>query len=317
MIDFHYGDTFNSVGVQDPPAAWASMSYAQMQTALYNYVYNFCVALKAAGVTPEWIQNGNEINSGICRPTGAIGHASQMAGLLNQGYNAMKKVFPNVKVIIHVAQPQNAAAMTLLDTYKANGGKWDVTGISTYAATVLSGSFEAIKAKHTQELMLVEIGAEAGNPGKAKTLVENSMAEIVKINKACEGGVFYWEPEVYTPFSTRTNNAWDPNTRMPIATMDGYALPITNCSIVTDLEDPIAETSQATAACYPNPFHKDLSISFPEDFDYSLFDMTGAVLEAGKGHGTVQVGSTLPSGMYVLRLRAVSGNKVFKVTKHE
>ncbi|MEU6251468.1 hypothetical protein [Streptomyces sp. NPDC047043] len=38
----HFGDTWNSVGVQNPPAAWANMNYSHMRDAMYDYVHHSC-----------------------------------------------------------------------------------------------------------------------------------------------------------------------------------------------------------------------------------------------------------------------------------
>jgi arabinogalactan endo-1,4-beta-galactosidase len=81
LIDYHLGDTWNSVGAQNPPAAWAEMTYAEMLQAMYDYVYSSMEILKYNGVSPEWVQLGNEINSGICRPIGGLNHPTQMTGL--------------------------------------------------------------------------------------------------------------------------------------------------------------------------------------------------------------------------------------------
>jgi arabinogalactan endo-1,4-beta-galactosidase len=35
-------------------------------------------------------------------------------------------------------------------------------------------------------------------------------------------GLFYWEPEVYTPFHSYVDSAWDPNTREPTIALDGF-----------------------------------------------------------------------------------------------
>src|SRR5262249_24438540 len=77
-IDFHFGDTWNSAGVQNPPAAWASMSYSQMLQAMYDYVYHSMNVIKANGVTPGWVQIGNETNGGICHPVGSVSKPAQM-----------------------------------------------------------------------------------------------------------------------------------------------------------------------------------------------------------------------------------------------
>ena len=223
MINFHYGDTWNSVGVQNPPAAWAAMTYPQMQTALYDYVYNFCVAMKAGGVTPEWIQNGNEINSGICRPTGAVSNPVQMTGLLNKGYDAMKAVFPTTKVIIHVAQPQNTAAQALLDAYSSNGGRWDVTGCSSYAGTTnqvaVQGAVDNLRTRFGKEIMMVEVGGRWDRATDTKTVIINWISGMKSMGGT---GVFYWEPEGYAPFTAYSMTAWDATTRQPTIAMDAF-----------------------------------------------------------------------------------------------
>ena len=45
--------------VQNPPAAWAGLSYADMVTAMNNYVFHAMHVINSAGVTPAWVQIGN------------------------------------------------------------------------------------------------------------------------------------------------------------------------------------------------------------------------------------------------------------------
>ena len=222
MIDFHYGDTWNSVGVQNTPAAWAGMSYANMQTALYNYTHNFCVALKNAGVTPLYISTGNEENSGICHPTGTISKPAQMTGLIMQGYNAVKAVFPSCKVVIHVAQIQKPAAQAMLDAYKANGGKWDVTGFSSYAAgSNVAGivtNMNALVSRYGKPVMQVEFGETETKAASAKTDLQtffNGMKALGSNGLGC----FYWEPECQS-FCAYAMGAWDPTTHQPTIALD-------------------------------------------------------------------------------------------------
>jgi arabinogalactan endo-1,4-beta-galactosidase len=37
LIDFHYSDTWADAGVQTVPAAWASETFTQLMTTVYNY----------------------------------------------------------------------------------------------------------------------------------------------------------------------------------------------------------------------------------------------------------------------------------------
>jgi arabinogalactan endo-1,4-beta-galactosidase len=72
MLDYMFGDTWNSVGVQNPPAAWRNMNYGQMRTGMGTYVNQTMTVMNSNDVLPTWVQIGNEINSGICRPVGSV-----------------------------------------------------------------------------------------------------------------------------------------------------------------------------------------------------------------------------------------------------
>ena len=96
LVDFHYSDTWADPGKQFTPAAWNGHSLSQLETDVYQYTFNVCNALKAAGATPDMVQVGNEINGGMLWPvgklTGGTGGWSNLAGLLISGYNAVKAV---------------------------------------------------------------------------------------------------------------------------------------------------------------------------------------------------------------------------------
>src|SRR6187431_2679982 len=65
MIDFHYSDSWADPGKQNKPAAWAKHSFSELLTDVYQHTYDVLKLLKKAGVTPEWVQIGNEIPSGM------------------------------------------------------------------------------------------------------------------------------------------------------------------------------------------------------------------------------------------------------------
>lgn len=225
-IDFHFGDTWNSLGVQKPPAAWASLSYSAMLTAMNNYVFHFMEVLKFNGVTPAWVQIGNEINSGLCLPVGSLAHfPAQMTGLLNAAYAMVKEVFPSTPVLIHLAQPQNLSVIeNFLDTYKANGGNWDITAFSSYGSgsATISGiitNINTVQTRYGKPVIQVEFGGPVNRASRTETDLESYITGMKSIGGL---GVFYWEPEVYTPFSTYAMGAWDATTREPTTIMNGF-----------------------------------------------------------------------------------------------
>jgi arabinogalactan endo-1,4-beta-galactosidase len=224
LIGFHFGDTWNSVGVQNPPAAWASMSYSQMLQAMYDYVYHSCNVIKYYGVTPAWVKIGNETNSGICKPTGSISKPAQMTGLLNAAYDMSKQVFPSTPVLVHLAQPQNLTGVqNFLDAYRSNGGKWDITGLSSYAqggnVPAVLANMQTIQSSYGKPVMQVEYGGPVGKP----TQVRDSLRAFVTGIKGFGGlGTFFWEPEGYPSFNNYNSSAWDESSRRPTAAMDGF-----------------------------------------------------------------------------------------------
>src|SRR6476660_6988363 len=137
MIDFHYSDTWADPGKQGKPAAWASKSVADLQLAIESHTSDVLNALKWQGVEPEWVQVGNETNDGMLWPEGrASTNMPNHAQFVNAGYDAVKAVFPNAKVIVHVSNGwDNALFRWNFDGLKNNGAKWDVIGISTYPGT--------------------------------------------------------------------------------------------------------------------------------------------------------------------------------------
>lgn len=70
MIDFHYSDSWADPSQQTKPAAWATQDVATLQTSVYNHTLAVMNALKAKGITPEWVQIGNETNDGMLWPQG-------------------------------------------------------------------------------------------------------------------------------------------------------------------------------------------------------------------------------------------------------
>jgi arabinogalactan endo-1,4-beta-galactosidase len=141
MIDFHYSDTWADPGDQNKPAAWVNLSLTDLETAVYNHTYDVLSTLKANGVTPSWVQTGNEINNGLLWTTGELtgtgaGGSANYAALINSGYNAVKAVDTAIKTIVHLSNGyDNSLFEWNLDQLKANGGKWDITGMSSYPST--------------------------------------------------------------------------------------------------------------------------------------------------------------------------------------
>jgi arabinogalactan endo-1,4-beta-galactosidase len=226
LVDFMFGDDFNSVGVQNPPAAWASLSYTDMKSTLGSYVYQVCEVLKYKGVTPTWMQMGNEINSGLCHPVGEVSNGAQMTGLIMAAHSNIKLVFPDCMTIIHLAQPQNTSSIeTFFTAFIDNGGQWDITGFSSYATggdiPGIISNMKNFQSKYGKTVMQVETGSPTDNPSNGKAYLSEYISGVGAFGGM---GVFYWEPETYPPFNGDKipASAWTSNAE-PTATMQGFS----------------------------------------------------------------------------------------------
>ncbi|MFF5369945.1 glycosyl hydrolase 53 family protein [Streptomyces sp. NPDC013187] len=224
MLDYMFGDTWNSVGVQNPPAAWKNLGYSQMLTAMSSYVHQTMTVMKTNDVLPSWVQIGNEINSGICRPVGSVSSPVQMTGLLNAAYTQVKTVSPNSTVCIHLAQPQKYDVMTtFFSRFAANGGKWDMSVFSSYgSADVAPGIVEnmrKISAAYGKPFLQSEFGGRVDRAASTRA----ALVAYTQALKAAGGqGIFYWEPECMSPFTGYNMGAWDSASKRPTSIMSGF-----------------------------------------------------------------------------------------------
>lgn len=174
MIDFHYSDSWADPGQQTKPAAWATQDLNGLKTSLATHTTDVLNALRIAGVTPEWVQVGNETNNGMLWLEGrASTSMASFAQLVNAGYDAVKAVFPSAKVIVHVSNGwDNGLFRWLFDGLKNNGGKWDVIGMSLYPSPTGWATMNAsclanmndMLARYDKDVMVVEVGMSWDQP---------------------------------------------------------------------------------------------------------------------------------------------------------
>lgn len=212
MIDFHYSDWWADPGKQNIPDAWKDCTYEQMKQCLAQHTRETLQLLKNFDIDVKWVQVGNETTNGFLWPMGnAHENMAQYAGLTKAGYEAVKAVYPEAQVIIHLDAGCDPHRYNyIFDGLKANGCPWDMIGISVYPywdkeagletewqGTIrdFTANVRALWAKYQTPLMVVETGVEAKKAEEGKVI----MAEIIRATREdCEGhcgGVFYWAPE--------------------------------------------------------------------------------------------------------------------------
>lgn len=220
MIDFHYSDKFTDPSNQVKPIAWNGFTMEQLKKAVADHTTDVLSSLKAEGITPLWVQVGNETRPGMIFNEGKIdwsksGSAawSGYIALSNAGYDAVKSVFPNAKVIVHIDRgPEDN--VWFYNSFKQYGGKFDMIGLSHYPDWTNWSSDNDKTANNIQKLnntfkvpvMIVETGYSAWDEAREKSVMVDLFAKTK--NLAACAGIFYWEPEVYASWKPAVYTKW-------------------------------------------------------------------------------------------------------------
>jgi arabinogalactan endo-1,4-beta-galactosidase len=307
MIDFHYSDTWADPGHQTKPAAWAGHSFTQLLTDVYNHTFEVLDTLKKSGVTPQWAQIGNEIAGGMLWPDGSTNNWTQLAQLLNKGYDAAKAVDSSIKVVIHLDQGNNNSRFRyFFDNAKNQGLKYDIIGLSyypywlgtDYTVTIndLGNNMNDMVSRYGKEVMVVEVGGDY-------TLVQNTYDMLVAVigktgavpgNKGL--GVIYWEPEGAKSWSGYQLSCWGADGK-PTFALNAFMTNITGLN----------ETRGANYFFYPNPCSGGLlnfglnASGIPGEI--RIFDLSGRMMVHQVFYDQVNsINVNLLPGIYVMNM---------------
>ena len=82
----------------------------------------------------EWVQVGNETSNGMLFDEGkASTDMANFAALVNSGYDAVKTVYPEAQVIVHLDRGNELTHYAwIFNGLQGNGAKWDIIGMSLY-----------------------------------------------------------------------------------------------------------------------------------------------------------------------------------------
>ena len=211
MIDFHYSDDWADPQKQVKPKAWTNDTQAQLEQHVRDHTLEVLNYLKTNGVTVSWVQVGNEITNGLLWPDGDTKHWANLTALTNSGYDAVKSVYPDAQVVIHIDNGwDDAKAKWWFDNFFANGGKVDIVGFSYYPFYSptkdwkqenphLGQTMVDIVTHYNKPVMVVEIGYQTDQAYEARAMIRDVIARNKALNALGLGdkglGVFYWEPD--------------------------------------------------------------------------------------------------------------------------
>jgi arabinogalactan endo-1,4-beta-galactosidase len=315
MIDFHYSDSWADPTKQVIPAAWSGHTFAQLLTDMYNYTHSFMASLDSAGVKPEWVQIGNEIHSGMLFPYGSTSNWTQLAQLINQGYNAVKAISPTTKVVLHIDQGNNnSLTRTWYDNAKTYGAQYDVVGLSYYpywlsgspdytlSINDLGNNLLDIVSRYGKQVMVVETGGLDTNAQNTKDMLTAVINKVLAVPNNAGLGVIYWEPEGARAWTGYALSAWGSGTNpQPTVAMDAF-LTVTAAPENFESKLNVKLNSQSRTLI----FNETLA-------SIEIININGASLKTITNSGSLSV-NNLPKGVYIIRTKCYNNNmaSVFK-----
>ncbi len=222
MIDFHYSDFFVDPGKQQIPTAWKEYDFEELKDAVATHTKDVLSTLQGADITPEWVQVGNETRNGMLWPIGQLWDIngdipdgwSRYAALTTAGYDAVKEIFPQAVVIVHIDNAWNNNNW-FFRKLRANGGKFDMIGLSHYPMSYTDKSWKQVNElalanmkllfeEFTCKIMIAEVGIKASHGAASECITD--FVNTIATHQAC-AGVFYWEPQVYKNWKPAEYNA--------------------------------------------------------------------------------------------------------------
>ncbi len=178
MLDFHYSDTWADPAKQWTPEAWKDLTDEQLYEKIYDYTKETLLTLKDAGVTPAFIQPGNEISYGMLWGPedasasslkkafmGSDANWARFGTLLRQAIKACHEVCPDAKIVLHTERVAQVDVLTnFYDQMKKLDVDYDIIGLSYYPyfhgdMNVLDKALASLQTRYPEKnIMIVETG---------------------------------------------------------------------------------------------------------------------------------------------------------------
>ncbi len=227
LLDFHYSDTWADPQKQIIPAAWEDIEALQtLGDSLYRYTFNVLMNLHKAGLYPEMVQVGNEVNIEMLQQEEAMNLDSidwpRNVFLLNKGIEAVRKANEmtgqKAAIMIHIAQPENATPW-FTEAFRHGIDDFEWIGLSyypkwsAYDLDMIPEAIRELKDKFSKRVMIVEtaypysfistdeahniLGEDSMHEGYPATPQGqlSFLLDLVQLTKDGGGeGVIYWEP---------------------------------------------------------------------------------------------------------------------------
>lgn len=235
LVDFHCSDLWTDPGKQQAPKAWKGYTVEQKAQALTEFITDSLKTIDSSKDVVDMVQVGNETTNGF------VGETSQtnMCTLFSAGAEGVKNYNENVKVVIHLTNPEKGNMTRWAKILDDNSVSYDILATSYYpywhgTLANLATEFKKVKETYSKDVMVAEtsyaytledsdghdntvrVGNNDTGNDTTEPFTEQGQATAIRnlintVNNAGGLGVYYWEPAWLTVGNTRglTGDAYD------------------------------------------------------------------------------------------------------------
>lgn len=235
LVDFHCSDLWTDPGKQYVPKAWKGYTVEQKAEALTAFLEASLNTIDPTKDVVDMVQVGNETTSGFIGET----DVANMCTLFEAGSKGVKAYNNEVKVVIHLTNPEKANMTRWAKCLDENKVDYDILATSYYpywhgTLDNLKTQLETVKNTYGKDVMVAETSyaytledsdghsntVRVGNNDTAdnatEPFTEQGQAAAIRnlintVNNAGGLGVYYWEPAWLTVGDTTglTGEAYD------------------------------------------------------------------------------------------------------------
>ena len=243
LLDYHLSDTWADPGHQEKPDAWRNYSGKELTSAVYRFINDSLHAFIEQGITPEFVQIGNEISCGVLWDDGRIcgeynnnTQWEQFTSLLKSGMQSVRDNSPTSKLVVHTdlstTKDYSVAFYSKLQEFNVS---FDVIGLSYYpwwhgSLEELNQTLWMLATSFEQSIMIVEtaypwtlnwsdntgniVGTETQLLEGFPATQEGQLQFLLTLKQIILGlpknkglGLVYWEPAWVA--TTPTGSPWE------------------------------------------------------------------------------------------------------------
>lgn len=153
-LTVHYSDTWADPGQQKTPLQWEGINFTQLKDSVYDYTEKVVRQLQ-----PDYIQIGNEINSGLLHPYGNISsNPEQFKELMNTAITAVRAQSKDTQIMLHYAGIEGSH--WFFD--QVNTLDYDIIGLSYYpiwhgkSLSTLKTTMQDLSRSHGKAIVIAE-----------------------------------------------------------------------------------------------------------------------------------------------------------------